>query len=73
MNAFQIEGKADDLYCVAKDGLIKSVSVVRLNGEKGADYDITLTSFENGEDNCSHELIKSLLGHNIRFTVEVID
>lgn len=73
MNAFQIEGKADDLYCVAKDGLIKSVSVVQLNGEKCADYDITLTSFENGEDECSHELIKNLLGHNIRFTVEVID
>ena len=73
MNVLQIEGKADDLYCVDKTGLIKSVSAVKINGEKGGDYDITLTSFENGEDICSHELIKSLLGHNIRFTVEVID
>jgi len=73
MDILQIEGKADDLYCVDKNGLIKSVSVVKLNGDDGCDYDITLTSLQNEKDNCSHELIKSLLGHNIRFTVEIID
>jgi hypothetical protein len=73
MNILQIEGKADDLYCVDKNGLIKSVSVTKLNSNDECDYDITLTSIKNDKDNCSHELIKSLLGHNIRFTVEIID
>lgn len=73
MDKIQIEGKADDLYRVEKDGLIKSVSVVQLNGEKDTDYEITLTSITDGEDDCSHELINNLLGHKIRFTLEVVD
>ena len=43
MNILQIEGKADDLYCVDKNGLIKSVSVTKLNSNDECDYDITLT------------------------------
>lgn len=75
MKVIEIEGNADDLYCVDKNGMIKSVSVVKFpedGDEFKNDLDITLTSFSVDNSN-KHEVISKLLGHKIRFTVEIVD
>lgn len=75
MKVIEIEGNADDLYCNDKDNSIKSVSVVKFpedGDEFRNDLDITLTSFSVDDSN-KHEVISKLLGHKIRFTVEIVD
>ena len=76
MKVIEITGNADDLFCVSKQGKIKSVSVVQLpkdDDEFKTDLDITLTSMSFDEDNYKHDVIDKLLGHKIKFTLEIVD
>lgn len=77
MKILDLTGNADDLFCVDKDGQIESVSLIKLNNknimnDEPNDLDITLTSFCVDGSN-THKTIDNLLGHKIRFTLEVID
>ena len=75
MEPIQLIGKADDLYCVERDGQIKSIGTVMLaeDEENGCDLNITLSSLSLKSNNYEHPQIDKLLGHNVKFTVEVID
>lgn len=73
MKVIEIEGNADDL-CV-NEKQMKSVSAVQLS-EDGVYNELTLTSMIDEEldpESTEHKLIDGLLGHKLRFTVEVID
>lgn len=75
METIQFIGKANDLYCNKRDGQIKSVGVVQLAEDEnnGCDLNLTLTSLSRKEKNFEHKLIDELLGHTIRFTLDIID
>lgn len=73
MKVIEIEGNADDLYVNEKQ--MKSVSAVQLS-EDGVCHELTLTSVIDEEldpESTEHKVIDGLLGHKLRFTVEVID
>lgn len=72
MVVFEIEGNADDLHAIEHNGKMESISLVKLNGDTEPDIEMTVSSFNRYED-FEHKLIKGLLGHKIRFTVETLD
>lgn len=73
MKVIEIEGNADELYVNEKN--MKSVSVVDIS-EDGVYQEITLTSLIDEFLNpqlTEHKTVDSLLGHKIRFTLEIVD
>lgn len=73
MVVFEIEGNADDLHAIEHNGKMESISLVKLNGGTEPDIEMTISSFNIGCEDFEHKLIKGLLGHKIRFTVETLD
>lgn len=73
MKILELTGNADELFQDNKEKHAKSVSVISLgNDDEPCDLDITLTSFSTN-NYTDHKTIDKLLGHKIKFTLEVVD
>lgn len=75
MKTIKFSGNANDLYCVERDGQMKSIGFINLatDEENGCDLIVTLSSISLKEKDYEHKLIDELLDHNIEIIINKKD